>query len=170
MRFLWSVPVLVGCVFGCGSDETIMPPPRSRNPASSTAPAPHTVDLCGALGALLRTPGTPEHICALQTANRDNSAACHACAANIAFVEALIPEAACDVPVDECPVGNDELQSCFATLGGILSQSVADCDGRGAPVNTTEIGLRLLTSSCALVLDACPAARALTAVLIGGAL
>lgn len=171
MRCLWFVPLLLGCVVGCGSDETIMPPRSSTPPSSRPAePAPHTVDLCGALRTLLQTPGTPEHICALQAANRGNSAACHACAANVAFVEALIPPAACDIPIDECPVDNDELQSCFATIGEILSASVQDCDGDGTPLSTADTGLRLLTSTCALVLNECPPARALAATLIGGAL
>lgn len=148
-----------------------MPPPREWTlPSTGTEPAPHTVDLCGALWALLQTPGTAEHICALQSANRSNSAACHACAASVAFVEVLIPKGACDIPIDQCPVGNDELQGCFATLGEILSQSVPDCDGSGTPVSTADLGLRLLTSSCTLVLNACPPAQSLVATLIGGAL
>ncbi len=176
MRTSWTTALVLLVVGGCGSDESISQPFPGGGPTGtvSNLADPARLDICGAFWSFINAPGAAERLCALQSEDPGHPAAvsqCKLCAASLTFVETLLPDPTCYTTVDECPVGNTDLVSCFETMGVILAESVPSCDGPNVtPVDTTQLALVVAGSSCGPVLTKCRPMQELVAGLIGAAL
>lgn len=176
MRRFWIPPLFSLWVLGCGSDEAIQGPSPPGGPTGtvSNSALPERLDICGAFWSLLNAPGTAERLCALQTDNPRQRAAigqCKLCAASLTFVERLLPDPVCYTTVEECPVANIDLVSCFQTVGEILAATVPNCDSPDVtPVNTTQLAVTITGSSCGPVITKCQPMQELIGGLIGAVL
>lgn len=157
--------------FGCGGDESLGPPPPATAPTSGPSTSETIgVNLCGAFWELLGAPGMAERVCALQVTDPLDGAAitqCKLCAASLTFAERLVPEPACYGTIDDCPVGDADVTACFGVIGHVLADSVSGCNlDTPQPVDTTQLALRIATSSCGPVLLACKPLQELVAGLL----
>lgn len=174
---LWSGALTVVALGGCGSDETLSPPEpatTTSNPSQTTdAPVPGDaglINLCGAFWGLLQAPGMAERMCALQVTDPNDDTAisqCKLCASGLEFAERLLPEPECYSAVEDCPVSDAELTGCFEVVGEVLTEFVPNCDlDNLEPIDTTQLGIRIATSSCGPVLLVCQPLQELVAGLL----
>jgi hypothetical protein len=147
-----------------------MTPPSGPDAAVETS---SSVDLCRALDTLLRVPGVPERVCALNQAATSNlePQPCELCATSTTALQTLLPELSCNTPVDNCPLESAVLQDCLQTVGQIMTQALPGCaPNPGVTLDPTTVALRIATSSCAPVLSDCPPLSQLVFGLLGAAL
>lgn len=172
MRTSWSGALTALVVWGCGADETLTPPPRPTPSVSDTRSTDGgLLDLCGAMWGLLAAPGMAERLCALQVTDPDDVAVsqCKLCASGLEFAERILPEPACYSSVEECPVSDAELRACFEIIGETLTDFVPNCDlDTLDPIDTTQVALRVATSSCGPVMLECKPLQELVTSLLAG--
>jgi hypothetical protein len=175
----WSAWVVcAGSIWlsACGSDETLAPAPAAQMGDNADA----GVDVCGALNALFSVPGVPERLCALnqgspQSAGAPQSGAsqsavqqCQVCAATTTALDALLPALSCPTQLEECPVQDATLRQCFKDVGQIMSDTMPGCaQSESTTLDSTQLTIRIATSSCGPVLLACPPLQALVLGLLG---
>lgn len=172
MRSSWCGVLAAILVWGCGTDEALNPPhpAPSQSVTDSLVGDAGLLDLCGAFWGLLEAPGMAERVCALQVTDPSDDVAisqCKLCASGLQFAERILPEPECYSSVEECPVSDSELSECFEVIGETLTEFVPNCDLDNLdPIDTTQVALRIATSSCGPVLLECKPLQELVAGLL----
>lgn len=170
-RTRWTLLIAGMSGPACGADEPMSP--IERPAADAGQQTEQGVDLCAAARNMLTIPGVLEGMCALPRPGQasPSAAQCTLCAAGTTALERLWPDLECHVELRECPVGDEEFTACFATVGGILADSLPRCSDVEQPeeLDAAALALRIATSTCATVLVECPPLQSLVLELLSRA-